>query len=288
MTDISLIGAGNLGTSLGYALSRKGYTIKTLSCRSISSAGESQRIIGEGNALTDNIQVAKEGEVVFICVPDEEISRVVEELASSNLSWSKKTIFHSSGLLSSELLSPLKAKGAAVGSFHPVQSFSRKKGDLRQFEGVYFGLEGDEEALKIGGKIVRHLGGHSLLIRREEKPLYHAACSFASNFFIVLLDIAISILTSTGLREEMAFETIMPLVQGTLQNVKEFNIPTSLTGPIPRGDAQSVQKHLEALRKFPDMYDLYVRLARRALTIAEKKNLREEKVRALKKLLEEK
>ncbi len=90
MTDVSIIGAGRLGTSLGYALLKKGYKIKALSCRTISSAEESKEIIGEGIASIDNIQTARVGEIVFLCLPDEEISKVARVLASSDINWLKK------------------------------------------------------------------------------------------------------------------------------------------------------------------------------------------------------
>lgn len=286
MNDIAIIGAGSLGTALGYALSKKGFKIKALSCRSISSVKESHRIIGTGKAFTNNIQTAKEAQLIFICVPDEEISKVADEFASSNLCWSNRFVFHCSGLLSSEILKPLADRGALIASFHPVQSFSQKKGNLKQFKGIYFGLEGDEKALHLARKIIHLLGGYSILIKAEDKPLYHAACSMASNFFVLLLDMAASLLKSIGLEEERAFKTIIPLVQGTLQNVKELNIEASLTGPVIRGDSQSVEKHLESLRKFPAHYDLYLRLAAQALEIAKRKNLPSKKIKTLKKLLE--
>lgn len=286
MNDIAIIGAGNLGTALGFALSKKGFKIKALSCRSISSVRESHRIIGAGKAFTNNIQTAKEAHLIFICVPDEEIAKVADELASSNLRWSNRVAFHCSGPLPSEILKPLADKGAFVASFHPVQSFTQKKVDIKQFEGIYFGLEGDEKALDLARKIIHLLGGHSIFIKVEDKPLYHAACSMASNFFVLLLDMAVSMLNSIGLEEDRAFKTIIPLVQGTLQNVKEFNIQESLTGPVIRGDVQSVQKHLDALRKFPSHYEMYLHLAAQALRIAKRKNLSPEKIKALKKLLE--
>jgi len=286
MTDIAIIGAGKLGTALGYSLSKKGYRVKALSCRSLSSVKESHRIIGEGKAFTDNIQTAKEGEVLLLCVPDGKIEKVVQELAQGALRWREKYVFHCSGLLPSEVLKPLKAKGALTASLHPVQSFSQKEGELEKFKGVYFGLEGDNKALDLARQIVSLLGGYSLFIRGQDKALYHAACSMASNFFIVLLDVALSLLKSIGLEEGQAFETLMPLVQGTLHNVKEFNIENSLTGPVIRGDQESVERHLDALRKFPGYYEIYLCLAAQALEIAKRKKLPPEKIKALKSLLE--
>ncbi|MGD8536647.1 MAG: DUF2520 domain-containing protein [Candidatus Aminicenantes bacterium] len=289
MNEISIIGAGRLGTSLGVALSKKGYRIKFLSCRTSLSAEESRKIIGEGKASTDNIQAARAGDIVILCLPDEEIVKVAKELDDARIRWSAKFIFHCSGLLSSEVLQPLKAKGALTASIHPVQSFAHKRTPPEQFENIYFGLEGESKALEESQKIIQMLGGRSFTIKAEHKALYHTACSIASNFFVVLLDTASSLLNQVGLQEEQAFQVLLPLVKGTLHNVKKFDIHASLTGPVIRGDKASVEKHLEALRKFPPLYEMYRRLAFQALEITSReKKLSVQKIKALKDLLEEK
>jgi predicted short-subunit dehydrogenase-like oxidoreductase (DUF2520 family) len=286
MNDISIIGAGRLGTSLGHALSKKGYRIKALSCRTYSSAEESRQIIGEGTASTDNIHTASLGELVFMCLPDDKIVPVTGKLASSNIDLSKKYVFHCSGLFPSEILEPLKAKGALTASFHPIQSFSNKKTNPKQFEGIYIGLEGCSEALSLAQKIVQELQGHPLILQAKDKALYHAACSIASNFFVVLLDMAVSLLKNINIQEEKAFEMLLPLVKGTLHNVKKFNTRASLTGPVVRGDQESIQKHLDALENLPSYYETYKKLSIQALEIAEKeKKLPPKKIKELRDLL---
>ena len=286
MIEVSIIGAGRLGTSLACALLRKAYRIKALSCRSYSSAKESRKIIGEGKASTDNLQAARQGELVILCLPDEEMEKVIRELAGSDINWSKKFVFHCSGLLPSRILKPLKARGALIASFHPVQSFSQKKTGPEHFKNIYFGLEGNGKALASARKLVHQLGGRPIILKPEDKALYHAACSIASNFLVVLLDMAVSLLKQIGLREEKAFQAILPLVQGTLHNVKKFNMGTSLTGPVIRGEKKSVDSHLEALRAFPLFEETYRRLARQALEIAKReKKLPRQKISAMKNLL---
>jgi len=287
MNEISIIGAGRLGTSLGAALSKKGYRIKFLSCRTSLSAEESRMIIGEGKASTDNVQTARAGDIVLLCLPDEEILKVTKELEAANINWSEKFIFHCSGLLSSEILNPLKAKGALTASIHPIQSFAQKRTPPEQFENIYFGVEGESKALELSQKIIRKLGSRSFIVEAENKALYHTACSIASNFLVVLLDMASSLLNQAGLQEDQAFQVLNPLVKGTLHNVKKFNIQASLTGPVIRGDKTSIEKHLEALKKFPTFYETYRRLAFQALEIARReKKLSARKIKVLKDLLE--
>jgi predicted short-subunit dehydrogenase-like oxidoreductase (DUF2520 family) len=289
MKDVAIIGAGRLGTSLANALSKKGYMIKALSCRTLQSAEESRQIIGQGQALTDNIQAANAATMVILCLPDEEILKVSESLALSSLAWTNKLVLHCSGLLSSEALRPLQKKGALTASVHPVQSFTHKRTSPEHFRDIYFSLEGESEALALARNVIHKLGSRSFIIQPKDKALYHAACSTASNFLVVLLDMACSLLRSTGLREEEAFQILLPLVKGTLHNVKKFNIRSSLTGPVIRGDRETVQQHLEALKKNPLYHETYRHLASQALDMAKKeKKLSPQKIKSLKALLEEK
>jgi len=288
MIDVAIIGAGRLGASLGYALRTKGYKIKAFSCRKMSSARSSEKIIGGGQPSTDTVDTARQGKLVFLCLPDKAIEPVSRYLYQSTLDWSKKYVFHTSGLLSSSLLRTLKRKGAFTASFHPIQSFAQKTADLKQFEGIYYGLEGCPEALLLAQKIVRHLGGHALLIKPKDKPLYHAACSMASNLFVVLVETASSLLKKTGLEEDPS-RILFPLVQGTLHNVKKLDISAALTGPVVRGDRASIERHLRALRAFPNHRRIYTTLASQALAIVKKdRRLSTEDIKALKTLLEEK
>ncbi len=287
MIDISIVGAGRLGTSLGHALSKKGYRIKALCCTTLLSAKESRKIIGEGKALSDIIETASRGELVILSVPDGMIEKVARKLSASDIEWSKKFVFHCSGLHEVAILKPLEAKGARTASFHPVQSFPQKKADIRQFKKIYFGLEGSGKALLLAKEIVKHLGGYYIILQPKDKPLYHAACSVASNFLVVLLDMAASLLEHIGLEDEKASMILLPLVQGTLHNVKKFSIGPSLTGPIIRSDRPSIEKHLESLQKYPLYHEIYVNLAHHALEIAKKeKKLSSQKIRSLRTLLE--
>ncbi len=283
--DVAIIGAGRLGASLGYALRRKGFEIKAFSCRRKDSARESQKIIGAGQPYTAIVETAGQGTLLFLCLPDKAIEHVSQELSQSHLAWSKKYVFHTSGLQSSRLLQPLEEKGAFTASLHPVQSFAQKTADLKQFKGIYFGLEGCSYAQSLGKKIVRRLGGQTLLLDAEDKPLYHAACSMASNLLVALLEASSSLLGKISL-EDNPSQILLPLVQGTLHNVKKFDIRSSLTGPVVRGDHDSVEEHLRSLRAFPKYRKIYTTLSLHALTMAkEDRRLSAKEFKALKNLL---
>lgn len=287
MSDIIIIGAGKLGTCLGYALSRKGHRIAVISDKNLSSAQESRQIIGQGRFTDDNRAAALNGHWIILAVPDDAIETVAEELADSDIEWQDRLVFHCSGLLSTESLKPLKLRGAWVASLHPVQSFPQKKPDPHAFEGIYFGLEGKGEALNLVKEITQQLGGKYVILEARNKPLYHTACSMASNSLATLLDTATELLAKAGLDDSTAHSVLFPLVQGTLQNVKKFDAGTALTGPVVRGDVESIAKHLEALGGLPDIRSLYIKMAHQAIRIAKrKKRLSAEKIKALEALLE--
>ena len=289
MSDISIIGAGKLGTNLGYALLRKGHRITAVSDKNLSSAQESQQLIGQGKAFDDNRSAAINGQWIILTVPDDAIETAAEELADSAVKWKERFVFHCSGLHSTESLESLEKRGALVASLHPVQSFPQKKPDPKAFEGIFFGLEGKQEALALATEITRQLGSKFFILEAQNKPLYHTACSMASNFLATLLDTATELLSQAGLPEATAPSVLMPLVQGTLQNVNKFDAGTALTGPVVRGDEKSIAKHLEALRKFPEFRNLYTTISFRSLQIAKReKYLSEEKIKALEALLGDK
>ena len=285
MADIVIIGAGRLGTSLGRALAGRGHKIRALTCRRKESAAESRAIIGQGRAMTDNAAAARQGTVILLCLPDEEIPRVASRLARSRVDWRGKFVFHTSGLLPSRVLEPLQKKGALIASIHPVQAFAGKKTRPSHFRGISFGLEGDKKALALAGGLVRQLGGRAVVIPEDAKPLYHAAFSFASNFLVILLDAAAGLLGQAKIPRDRAARMLFPLLQGTLRNVKKLDTAGCLTGPLVRGDAASVGAHLEALKRLPQYTEIYRKLSLMGLEMARKKGLPPKKVRALKNRL---
>jgi predicted short-subunit dehydrogenase-like oxidoreductase (DUF2520 family) len=288
MKSIAIIGAGKLGTSLGKALSKAGFTITSLSCSTLPSARESRRIIGQGEPSANNIETARRGEILILSVPDDEINTVVQELESADNLWTGKLVFHCSGRIPAEILSPLQKKGASTASLHPIQTFSQKDTDVKIFQNTHISLEGDETAVLTAKKIVLRIGGHPIVIKAEDKPLYHAALSLSSNFFVVLLDTAVTLLRSSGLDDALALRILLPLMEGAFQNVKTSDIRSSLTGPVIRGDKNTVRAHLEALQTYPEIQEIYRKLAAQALEIAKgKKRLSDKKIKELTQILED-
>ncbi len=277
-TTVSIIGAGKLGTALAAALHHRGFAIQGISCRTLRSARISRRVIGGGIPHTDIHIAAAGSRLVFLTVPDDALIAVARELAASERSWSGVCVFHCSGLLSSGILHPLARKGALTASLHPIQSFASKQAVPDVFKSVYFGMEGEPAALEAARLLVRELGGKPLMLAVELKPLYHAACTMASNLLVALIHEASGLLTSAGITHSSKSDILFPLVQGTLQNVKIFNTSKALTGPLARGDRETIKQHLKALHSHPDALHVYREASKAALSLAR----REDKVTARK------
>ncbi len=285
MRDFSIIGAGRLGVCLGRALTEKGLTLGFISDKDLGRAREGRRAIGLGRATSDNARAARAAGHLFICVPDDAIGGVALSLARTAGIRPGAYVFHTSGILPADALSPLRDNGAIVASLHPAQSFPDRTAPLTLFRKITWAIEGDPEALREGTRLVRRLGGNLLQLEASDKPVYHAACSLASNAVAALGETAIGLLERTGLGTEQAAAVLLPLLQGTLQNVKNFGPAKALTGPVVRGDLRTVRVHLSALEKHPAVARIYRDLALAALERRPGPGLPPARVRALRRLL---
>lgn len=285
MKTVSIVGAGRLGTTLGAALACRGWRVEAIVDRDARAAREARRIIGQGRASASLGAAARSKGPIIISVPDDAVGRVAAGLARSGGAWAGRSVFHTSGLLPARILAPLARRGAHVASLHPVQAFPRKDAPASIFKSVTWGIEGDADAIEAAAEIVRALQGNLLLLAEENKPLYHAACTLASNSLIALEWTAAGVLRRAGIGEDIASRMLLPLLQGTLQNVKNLGLEKALTGPVLRGDIATVRKHLKALRDDPASREVYVVLGKQILRLASKSALPAGRVRALKRLL---
>jgi predicted short-subunit dehydrogenase-like oxidoreductase (DUF2520 family) len=214
--------------------------------------------------------------VIFIATPDDVIAEIAKTL-SSVLNTSEKAssakgrmVFHTSGALSSEVLRPLRRPGLSIGSFHPLISISDPHAGAKALANAWFSLEGPHEAVRLGRRIVRCIGGKSFTISAKAKPLYHAAAMMASPNLTVLVDIALEMLTECGLKEARARQVLLPLIRSTVENLADQTPRQALTGTFKRGDIATVSKHIEALQShgLRDALDAYVLLGKRSLSLS--------------------
>lgn len=178
-------------------------------------------------------------------------------------------MLHTSGALSSTVLSPLAEKGIETGSLHPLVSISDPNSGSN-LRGAFFCVEGSRAARRIARQIVRDLGGHSFSIKPQKKPLYHAAAVMASGHVTALFDVAIEVLADCGLSRRRAREVLLPLLKSAVTNLAGMEPELALTGTFARGDVATVERHLVALENqaSPLALATYILLGRRSLALA--------------------
>lgn len=249
----SLIGAGRLGRSLGYLLRASGWPVHAIATRSQASAKKAARYIGAGRALTGITTEIAVAPLILIAVPDSVISDVVCSLETSARDALRgRVVLHTSGALTSEVLASLKKLGAKIGSLHPLQTFNGTVAP--ELEGRLFAMEGDAAAIRVARAIARTLGGHPVLIDSAAKPLYHAAASMAAGQVLALLEAAVHLFSSVGLKRKEALRSLLPLTRQVIENQERFGARAAWTGPLARRDFSIINAHQAALRSCPDEY----------------------------------
>ncbi len=220
---------------------------------------------------------------VILAVPDAALGDVAYDLSRAGAAPPGCAALHLSGALSTDALAPLHAVGYAIGSMHPLQAVADPWSAGDRLIGSAFALAGEPAAIAAGRRLVNELEGHALLIPVALRPLYHAAAVFASNYLVVLLAVAVRLLQSAGIPPDEALPSILPLMRGTLDNLEHLGIPAALTGPVPRGDADTVRLHLARLSD--EDRALYSALGRELLKLARAAGLDEARAADLALLL---
>ncbi|MFH0768489.1 MAG: DUF2520 domain-containing protein [Chloroflexota bacterium] len=265
MLRLGFIGAGTVGTALSLRLSERGYKVVAVSSRSRSSADKLAYEICGCHAFDNNQGVADTAELVFITTPDSTIAPVASEVQ-----WHPgQSVVHCSGADSTDILEPAKKLGARVGAFHPLQTFASVKQAIDNIPGSTFAVEAEEPLLTILKNMTGVLDGHWIELKASDKVLYHAAAVIACNYMVTLIKLATDLWQTFNIPSHQAIRALMPLLQGTLNNIENVGIPQCLTGPIARGDTGTIKKHLQTLQKAaPAMLATYRELGMQTIPIA--------------------
>jgi predicted short-subunit dehydrogenase-like oxidoreductase (DUF2520 family) len=218
--------------------------------------------------------------VIFLTVPDDAVAAVAAKLAGGDGIPASVSFVHASGALELGVLAPLRARNQ-VGSFHPLRSFP-EPGPPEAFRGIVIGVDASSEVLRrVLNRLARDLGAKPKRVEDAQRAIYHAAAVFASNYVVALLAEAVGLLERSGWTEQEAVQGLVPLAEGALANVRKRGPVAALTGPIRRGDAKTVARHLVALAELPAAgsggrrkTDLYRMLGNVALEIAQQAGLK--------------
>jgi len=269
MTDeksFSIIGPGRLGRNIIYNLQLRGWNCRLVIARN----PEAKRKYLKKHNVQEKIERGDNlGQNIFITVNDDSIGDVAKMLADSGISFQDTKCVHFSGVLPSDVLKPIQQKGAAIGSLHPLYCFSKSPEKLPA--GILFTFEGDEKCLDLANTISRDLEGIVYLIDKSKKALYHCAASMAGNLSLTLLYVTFRLLSGAlDDKREGQKESLILLARSALSNLESSDWKDALTGPVSRGDIETINKHLEALREYgarevEDLYNILKSMTNRML-----------------------
>jgi len=271
--NISLIGAGTLGSQLARALKNAGYRIDSIISRTKASAMQLANAIEVEKYGNDVHQISEDTNLILIATNDSQISAVANKLSEQKLQHQHLFVVHFSGALSSSALMPLQQKAAVCLSLHPFQTFAQihQGAEQSRLFNCSFGLESPSRiGVELGKKLAHDLGGKAILIPKEAKTRYHIAAVMISNYLVTLSSLSAEIFSTMGLNEKEAFEVFEPILHQSLANMKDSeSLRDALTGPIERGDASTIKKHLAELdEKMPHLIPVYSMLAMETVRIA--------------------
>ena len=262
---IGFIGAGRAANVVGTALAKAGYEVVAVGSRtreSADSVASAIRAAGTADCLSAEIQEVVNGaELVLITTTDGAIAEVAASVA-----WRRgQKVAHCSGALGADVLGEALNQGAEVGSWHPFQTLA----GTATLEGVTFGIEAGSGLYQVLAEMSRAVGGVALNVPADARPLYHAASVLACGYLTTLLREARRVWEAAGLPEDAGRKAIGAVAEATLANVRALGEGATITGPVSRGDTDTVRLHLESISEaVPQLLPLYTAISRRSAVLS--------------------
>lgn len=278
-----IVGPGRLGLALGWTLMASG-RIGRMTFTGRSALPPIHPVFDRDDVAYSSDLPVRDDEptLIFLTVPDEAIAAVASAIAGTQLP--PVPVLHTSGVLSSGILAPLADAGHPVGTLHPLVAVASPIDSAERLVRAWYGVEGTPEAVEVAGVVVGLLKGAALPVDPSMKPAYHAAAVFASNYVVALLSVAEALMMEAGVAEGQARAAVAALAAGAVDAVEASSPLHALTGPVSRGDADTIALHLAGLS--PDMRALYSELARTTLRLARFRGLSPEAADRIVRVLE--
>jgi predicted short-subunit dehydrogenase-like oxidoreductase (DUF2520 family) len=240
---VGVIGAGRAGTALGAALARAGHTVVAASAVSDASVHRA-RAAFPGAVITDPGQVLRRADLVLLTVPDDVLPGLISGLVATGAPVQGRLLAHASGRHGLAVLEPAARRGGLPLALHPVMTFTGRSDDVDRLSGTCFGVTAPEVLRPAAEALVIEMGGEPVFISEENRDLYHAALAGAANHLITLVAEAADLLKAAGVANPARL--LGPLLSASLDNALRLG-DAGLTGPVARGDAETVAAHVAAL-----------------------------------------
>jgi predicted short-subunit dehydrogenase-like oxidoreductase (DUF2520 family) len=258
---VGVIGAGRVGAVLAAALRGAGHHVVAASGVSAAAKHRIHTLLpGVRNLPADS--VAREAtDLLLLAVPDDALAGVVTGLAATGALRPGQIVVHTSGAHGLAVLAPAVAVGARVLALHPAMTFTGTAADLDRLVGISYGITAGDDLRQFSEQLVADLGGSPEWIAEDHRALYHAGLAHGANHLVTLVNEAADRLRDAGVLQPA--KVLAPLLTAALNNALELG-DSALTGPVSRGDAGTVARHVAVLgATAPDSLPAYMALARR-------------------------
>jgi predicted short-subunit dehydrogenase-like oxidoreductase (DUF2520 family) len=263
---VAVIGVGRVGSVLGAAFMRAGHFVAAATAVSDASRRRAERLLPSVPLMPPD-EAAALADLVLIAVPDDQLEGLIGGLAATGSWRAGQLAVHTSGAHGIAVFDAAAGAAAIVGmALHPVMTFAGRQEDLQRLDGAVFGVTAPEEFRPVAETLVIELGGEPVWVPEAARPAYHAALSMGSNHLVTLVNDSAELLNITGVEEPRRLLT--PLLSAALDNALRLG-DEALTGPVSRGDSDTVRKHVEALTGTPYL-DPYIAMADRTMQRARK------------------
>jgi len=270
---VFIIGPGHVGRGLARAFRASGIRLIGLHGKRASgfatSTGQFPPEIANAN-------------VIIVAVRDSQLDAAIAELVAAERQVAQGTVvLHTSAIAEPPGLETLRAKGIDAGTFHPLVPFTDPDASAELLRHAWIGVDGDNAAVNVSRRLAGQMGARTLDIPPGKKAAYHAAAVISSNFPVVLASVASRLLRDSGIPESSALQAVESLMKGALANMTQVLPDDALTGPVVRGDTETIGKHLRALQGQGDVREVYRSLSAAAITIAKRRGTDPKKLAAL-------
>jgi predicted short-subunit dehydrogenase-like oxidoreductase (DUF2520 family) len=254
LTEISrprfnLIGPGRLGQTLTRLWQDAGLIVVAgILGRTPVRSAVAREFIGAGR-LVDSWAALPAAPLTLLATPDDLLAATARTLAESDAIRPGDVVFHCSGAVASDALAPLRARGALLASVHPLKSFTAPQRAIHDFAGTYCGCEGDAAALALIVPLFDAIGARRFALDPAHKLLYHAGAVLACNHLVALMEAALRCMEQAGVPRATAWPALRPLIDGTLANLDSSGTQGALSGPVARGDVETVRQEIAVTRQ---------------------------------------
>jgi predicted short-subunit dehydrogenase-like oxidoreductase (DUF2520 family) len=277
---IGIAGSGAVAQALGRLLCDVGLPVVAVASRSSANARRAAEFMGSGVQPVAVQELPRCAHRVIVATADEGITATARVLSAAG--FVKGMALHTCGSRGPEALAPLREAGVECGVLHPLQTIPTPEQGSESLRGIAFALAGDAGATRWGAEIIAALGGRELRINPEDMAVYHAGAVLASNVLVAVVDAALRTMARAGVARGEALAAIAPLCRTSLENALRLGPEAALTGPVARGDSETVRAHVSALSSgASDVADLYRSGGSCLLDMAARRGLPDAAIRAV-------